>query len=104
MRRTLYATFMLALLTGCASEPLRFTDPGGKVYYGALNSASNSLKAEINGKTYQGGFRIIEWTRAKATLNAPGAEPLLCEFVIDLLRVRGSCTDLVGGDYVLQSR
>lgn len=94
----------LTLLAGCAALPLTYTDGAGKTYEGAIDPAKNSITAAIGGRQYRGDYQLNQWNRARTTLTAPGAEPLYCEFLVEVRKVRGRCTDLAGADYAIASR
>jgi hypothetical protein len=102
--RILLAALALAGIAGCAATPLRYVDAGGKMYPGSLDRVQGRVTADIAGREYRGDLRPVEWTRARATLNAPGAEPLYCNLQVEARQVRGQCTDLVGGEYKVEGR
>jgi hypothetical protein len=91
-------------LAACASSVVRYVDAGGKEYAGAVDPISNSMTAHIGDKTYRGPYRVNEWGQAKSTLTAPGSDPLYCDFQYQALKLKGTCTDLAGGEYTVQTR
>lgn len=99
-----YAAVIVLALAACASSGVRYTDPAGKEYSGAVDPATHTVTAHIGGKAYRGPYTVNEWSQAKSTLTAPGADPLYCSFYYQGLKVKGSCTDLAGGEYSMQSR
>lgn len=99
-----FAAFALLALGACASSTVRYIDPAGKEYAGAVDPATHSMTAHIAGKVYRGPFQVNEWGQAKSTLTSTDSEPLYCTFRYQGLKVKGACTDLAGGDYSMQSR
>lgn len=105
MFRALSIASLAALaLAACASAPLRYVDSDGKEYAGSLDPATNSMTAQIGAKQYRGPFTVNEWGQAKSRLTAAGSDPLLCTFYIQVLKVKGTCTDLAGGEYSVVTR
>jgi hypothetical protein len=102
--RLFFALLAVLALGACASTAVRYTDPTGKEYAGTIDPVRNSLTAQIGSKVYRGPFRANEWGQAKSTLTSAGSDPLYCDFVFRAVKVQGSCTDLAGGDYRMQSR
>ncbi|MGE5523853.1 MAG: hypothetical protein ACM3SS_09055 [Rhodospirillaceae bacterium] len=98
------ATLLLAMLGACASPAVRYIDSAGKEYPGAIEPLTNSITAQIGSKAYRGPFTVNEWGQAKSTLTATGGEPLYCNFQYRALKVKGTCTDLAGSEFTLQSR
>ena len=92
------------LFAGCASDALRYTDASGRQYDGEVERLRNSITARIDGRLYRGPFNVNDWGQGKATLASPGRDPLYCELYFQGMKVKGKCTDLAGGDYVVQSR
>jgi len=105
MSRTLLIALLgAAVLSACASSVVRYVDANGKEYAGAVDRVTNSMTAHIGNRTYRGPYRLNEWGQAKSTLTAAGGEPLYCDFQFQALKLKGTCTDLAGGDYTVQSR
>lgn len=105
MRKTLLAaSFAALLLEACASSGLRYVDGAGREYPGTIDPVRYTMTAQIGAKLYRGPFTVKDWSQAKATLTSPGADPLYCDFQYQVLKVKGTCTDLAGGDYSMQSR
>ena len=91
-------------LGGCASSAIRYTDDRGQEYTGTLDPATNSQTAQIDGKLYRGPYKVNEWSQAKSTLARPTDDKLYCEFYYQVLKVKGTCADLAGREYRMQSR
>jgi hypothetical protein len=92
------------LLGACASSSVRFIDEGGKEYPGSVDAARNAVTVTIGGKEYSGRYEVNDWSQARSTLTAAGGERLYCDLRYQLLKVKGRCTDLAGGDYRVESR
>lgn len=104
LRRLAIASLAALAFSACVSAPLRYVDGAGKEYPGTLDPATNSMTAQIGAKQYRGPFTVNDWGQAKSRLTAAGSEPLYCAFYIQVLKVKGTCTDLAGGEFTLQSR
>ncbi len=104
LRNLVLASLALLCLGACASNGVRYVDPSGKEYTGAIHPVTNTITADIKGKAYRGPFQVNDWGQAKSTLTSAGADPLYCDFHFQALKVKGTCTDLSGGDYSLRSR
>ncbi len=104
LRPFLTALSAILLLGACASTVVRYIDPAGKEYPGSVDPLRNTITAYIGDKTYRGPYRANDWGQARSTLTAAGGEPLYCDFYYKGLKVQGTCTDLTGGEYRLQSR
>ena len=104
IRISLIILLSALVLAACASSVVRYVDANGKEYPGAVDPVTNSMTAQIGGKTFRGPYRVNEWGQAKATLNAAGADPLYCDFQYKALKLKGTCTNLAGSDYTVQTR
>lgn len=103
-RTSLIVLFAALVLSACASSAVRYVDASGKEYAGAVDPVTNSMTAQIGNRIYRGPYRVNEWGQAKSTLTAPGSDPLYCDFQYQALKLKGTCTDLAGGEYMVQTR
>jgi hypothetical protein len=104
VRTPLIALVAALVLIACASSAVRYVGADGKEYPGAVDPLTNSMTAQIANKMYRGPYRVNEWGQAKSTLTAAGVDPLYCDFQYQALKLKGTCTDLAGGEYTVQTR
>jgi hypothetical protein len=92
-----------ALLAGCASSGVRYTDDQGRTYAGSVDPLTNTMTADIAGKRYRGPYTVNDWGQGKATLAGPGDEKLYCNFAYRLMKVKGTCATYGGYEYHVES-
>lgn len=91
-------------LAACAGTGVRYVDASGTTYAGTVDPLTQRVTADIAGRTYRGPLQVNDWGQARSILTAAGADPLYCTFQYRGLKVAGSCTDLAGGEYAMESR